>query len=189
MGSTQADGPLLGSEACGFSARLTSHRRQDKLVRVWKNPAAAVFTSERSCVAASACAESVVLRRTQKVDDDADAGGGGGTDQLVGAELFRDFVLEKAGGVWRGKVLRCRTSDEDLAGTGHRSSMTIPSRRGLPAWPDRMQVAELDAPSPDTDSAPTHCASFPAGRSRRAVPRGGRRGWAGRQAFALPSAR
>lgn len=69
----------------------------DKSFGIWKNPSGSVHVRAQPC-GERMCG--VVVWANEKATADAKRGG---TDQLVGAELFRDFVLEKPGR-WRGKV-------------------------------------------------------------------------------------
>lgn len=69
----------------------------DNSFGIWKNPSGSVHIRARPC-GDRMCG--VVVWANAKATADAKRGG---TDPLVGAELFRDFVMEKPGR-WRGKV-------------------------------------------------------------------------------------
>lgn len=86
---------MLGSCLALFSAVPTM--AADKSFGVWRNPSNSVH------VRAEPCGErmcGVVVWANDKAKADAKRGG---TAELVGADLFRDFVQEKPG-IWRGKV-------------------------------------------------------------------------------------
>src|SRR5215207_3360225 len=67
------------------------------LTGVWRNPKNSVHVEIRPC-GPGACG--VVVWASPKAQADAR---GGGTKDLVGLQLFRNFVPEKSG-AWRGKV-------------------------------------------------------------------------------------
>lgn len=69
----------------------------DRSFGIWRNPSNSVHVRAQPC-GQRMCG--VVVWANDKARADAKRGG---TDQLVGAELFRDFILEKPG-KWRGKV-------------------------------------------------------------------------------------
>jgi len=69
----------------------------DNSFGIWKNPSGSVHIRARPC-GERMCG--VVVWANEKATADAKRGG---TDPLVGAELFRDFAMEKPGH-WRGKV-------------------------------------------------------------------------------------
>ena len=69
----------------------------DRSFGVWRNPANSVHVRAEPC-GQRLCG--VVVWASDKAKADAKRGG---TDQLVGAQLFREFALE-APGKWRGRV-------------------------------------------------------------------------------------
>jgi len=69
----------------------------EKSFGIWKNPSGSVRVRAEPC-GQRMCG--VVVWANEKATADAKRGG---TDPLIGAQLFRDFVLEKPGR-WRGKV-------------------------------------------------------------------------------------
>ena len=69
----------------------------DRSFGVWKNPSGSVHVRAEPC-GAQMCG--TVVWANDKAKADARKGG---TDNLIGLQLFRGFVLEKPG-VWRGKV-------------------------------------------------------------------------------------
>ncbi|MBO9576764.1 MAG: DUF2147 domain-containing protein [Sphingobium sp.] len=69
----------------------------EKSFGIWKNPSGSVRVRAEPC-GQRMCG--VVVWANEKAIADARRGG---TDPLVGAQLFRDFVLERPGR-WRGKV-------------------------------------------------------------------------------------
>lgn len=94
MGSTSG-WAVLGLGLAALCAATAS--AADKSFGIWKNPSGSVHVQAQPC-GERMCG--VVVWANEKATADAKRGG---TDQLVGAQLFRDFVLEKPGR-WRGKV-------------------------------------------------------------------------------------
>lgn len=86
---------LAATAALG--AGTGAHAQEPSLFGVWRNPKDSVHVEIRPC-AAGACGHVVWANAKARADARE-----GGTEDLVGLQLFRNFVQEK-GGVWRGKV-------------------------------------------------------------------------------------
>jgi uncharacterized protein (DUF2147 family) len=87
---------MFGSSLAMLSASPVT-AAPDSSFGTWRNPSDSVH------VRAEPCGErmcGIVIWANDKAKADARRGG---TNQLIGAELFRDFSLEKPG-IWRGKV-------------------------------------------------------------------------------------